>query len=71
MTLAHTKKMGAWTTGLMLILLVDNALAASSINLTQGVTEVSRIALRSPHVGLLDQRGHWHRRVCRHVLLHV
>jgi cytochrome c oxidase subunit 2 len=42
MTLAHTKKMGAWTIGLMLILMVGNAVDASSINLREGVTEVSR-----------------------------
>ena len=42
MTLAHTKKIGAWTTGLVLTLMVGNAVAASSINLREGVTEVSR-----------------------------
>jgi cytochrome c oxidase subunit 2 len=42
MTLAHAKKMGAWTIGLMLILMVGNAVDASSINLRKGVTEVSR-----------------------------
>jgi cytochrome c oxidase subunit II len=42
MTLAHAKKMGAWTIGLMLILMVGNSVDASSINLRKGVTEVSR-----------------------------
>jgi cytochrome c oxidase subunit 2 len=41
MTLAHTKKTGAWTIGLMLLLMVGNAVDASSINLRKGVTEVS------------------------------